>query len=190
MRDAFVVAGALIAVLFAVLGLDFIYRSGLDGLARAEAASATIRNAGLVVGGVAAIVLAGWRSYTAKRQADAAHEQVAAAERDSLDNRYQRAAAMLGDESPAVRMAGADALYFLGLNHPDRYAALVRMVLANFVQVRRKEEQLARDVVVVTGDGRKVREGPPDAAHAEEHVSALTRQFGPLDAIEELLPKQ
>lgn len=92
--------------------------------------SETIRNLGLVAGGVIAIGLALRRSRIAERQAETA-------ERDSLDDKFYRAAEMLGHELLTVRVVGVAALQHLALNHLDRYGWQVVTVLLAFMDLKR-----------------------------------------------------
>ena len=50
--------------------------------------SETLRNAGILIGGVLAFVFAVWRGLVAKRQADAAQRQAETAEQTLLHERY------------------------------------------------------------------------------------------------------
>ena len=70
-------------------------RGGSDGF---ESGSTTVRNVGLVIGGIVAILLAVWRSRVAERQASAAQRQAHTARQTLLNERYQRGAEMLGSE--------------------------------------------------------------------------------------------
>ena len=65
--------------------------------------SETLRNVGLLIAGVLAIVFAGWRAWVAERQADAARGQTETAQKGLLNERYQRGAQMLGSHVLAVR---------------------------------------------------------------------------------------
>ena len=99
-------------------------RDGPDGM---ESGSTTIRNLGLVIGGVVAIVLAVWRSSIAKRQADTA-------EHGLLNERYQRGAEMLGSEVLAVRLGGIYALQRLAQEHPKQYHIQIMRLFCAFAR--------------------------------------------------------
>ena len=61
-----------------------------------ESFSTTLRNVALVIGGVAAILLAMWRSRVSERQATIAQCQAETAQQSLMNERYQRGAEMLG----------------------------------------------------------------------------------------------
>ena len=65
-----------------------------------ESGSATIRNIGLVLAGSLAIPLAIWRAVVADKQASSTQHQTAIAQQGLLNERYQKAAEMLGSEVP------------------------------------------------------------------------------------------
>ena len=90
--------------------------------------SETVRNLGILIGGVIAFVFALWRGWvaerqaaTAQRQAKIALQQAATAERGLLNERYQRGAHMLGSDVLSVRLGGIYALQHLAEDHPDQY---------------------------------------------------------------------
>ena len=177
-REAINLAVAISAPIIVVLCLDTIYRFwDWEAIGDFESASATIRNIGLVVGGVLALGLALWRSHTADRQARVAEGEARRAEREALDGRFQNAAALLADSKPYVRSAGVMGLYELGFRH-RRYADQARVLLRNFCEQRRKEEPDAPMVTIRTA--RKPddeRQGPADAALAEDSAEGLDQLF-------------
>ena len=89
--------------------------------------SETIRNLGLVIGGVIAIQLAIWRSKVAERQADTAQQGL-------LNERYQKGAEMLGSSVPAVRLGGIYALQGLTKEHREQYHVQIMRLLCAFVR--------------------------------------------------------
>jgi len=116
--------------------------------------SATIRNIAIIFVGVGASLLAYWRNLTANRQADLAEEQVRVAhsqiatagkqidvaraqieamQQGQLDERYQRAAELLGNEALGVRIVAIHALSRLGNEYPSRYHLQVMRLLETFV---------------------------------------------------------
>ena len=86
-----------------------------------------LRNIGLLVGGLIAILLAMWRSRVAERQADTAHQGL-------LFDRYQRGAQMLADKAQAVRLGGIYALRRLSENEPTQYHVEVMRLFCAFVR--------------------------------------------------------
>ena len=110
--------------------------------------SETLRNVGLLIGGLLAFVFAVWRALVAKRQANAAQSQANAAQRQAemafvqaettrqslLNERYQRGAEMLGSTVLAVRMGCIDALHRLTEEHPQQYYIQVMELLCAFAR--------------------------------------------------------
>ena len=114
-----------------------------------ESNSTTIRNVGLVIGGIVAILLAVWRSRVAERQADAAQEQARVAQQQAdlaqrglLNERYQRGAEMLGSGILAARLGGIYALQRLAEEHPERYYIQILSLLCAFARYPTKDEAL------------------------------------------------
>ena len=102
----------MVGVLIISGGLSWHYWGALHG--NQDSLSTTIRNLGLVVGGIEAILLAAWRSIVAQRQADTSQQGL-------LNERYQRGAEMLGSEVLPVRLGGIYALERLAAEHPEQY---------------------------------------------------------------------
>ena len=105
-----------------------------DWLSGDESGSATIRNIGLVLAGSLAIPLAIWRAVVADRQASSTQHQTAIAQQGLLNERYQKAAEMLGSEVLSVRMGGIYALQRLAEEHPTQYHVQVIRLLCAFVR--------------------------------------------------------
>ena len=107
-------AGAIGVVLVGgILAWSFWDKIGGD----AESFSTTLRNVAFVIGGVAAILLAVWRSRVSERQAAIAQRQAETAQRQAeiaqhsvLSERSQRGTEMLGSEILSVRLGGIYAL--------------------------------------------------------------------------------
>ena len=109
----------------------------------------TLRNVGLLIGGLLAFVFAGWRAWVAERQANAAKLQAETAfvqaettRQSLLNERYQRGAEMLGSTVLAVRMGGIYDLHRLAEEYPQQYYIQVMELLCAFVRnpVGRKED--------------------------------------------------
>ena len=113
----------------------------------------TLRNAGLLLGGVLAFVFAVWRSIVAERQADTAQvqsataqaqadiaqQQVETAQQGLLNERYQRGAEMLGSPVLSVRLGGIYALERLASSHPQQYYIQISKLLCAFVRLPSKD---------------------------------------------------
>ena len=91
--------------------------------------SETLRNAGLLTGGVLAFVFAVWRGWVAERQANAARSQAETAEQTLLNERYQRGEEMLYSEVPSVQSRGLRLLQELAEDRPDLYHVRVAQLL-------------------------------------------------------------
>ena len=111
-------------ILFCVLGSIFFW-----GRLHSpeESGSATIRNIGLLAAAVIAGILAIWRSAVAERQADTAQQSL-------LNERFQKAADMLGDKNLFVRLGGIYALRALAQENPGRYHLQVMPLFCAFLR--------------------------------------------------------
>ncbi|MCY3957411.1 MAG: pentapeptide repeat-containing protein [Chloroflexi bacterium] len=125
-----------VLILTALLILAIIFREWLQTGPQGdlESGSTTIRNLGLVIGGIVAAVLAVWRSRVAERQASAAHQQAVTAQRSLLNERYQRGAEMLGSDVLSVRLGGIYALDRLAAEQPDNYHIQVMQLFCAFAR--------------------------------------------------------
>ena len=92
-----------------------------------ESGGATIRNVGLVVAGLIAIPLAWWRSSVAAKQAEIAQQSL-------WNERYQKAAEMLGSDVSSVRLGGIYALRTLVEEEPCRYYVQCMRLLCAFAR--------------------------------------------------------
>ena len=112
-----------------------------------DSLSTTIRNLGLVVGGIEAILLAVWRSIVAQRQAAAAQRQADTSQQGLLNERYQRGSEMLGSEILSVRLGGIYALDRLAAAHPEQYHVQVMELFCAFARnpAGRGEEGMATE---------------------------------------------
>ena len=105
-----------------------------DWLAKDESGSATIRNIGLVIAGSLAIPLAIWRAVVADKQASSAQHQTAIAQQGLLNERYQKAAEMLGSDVLSVRIGGIHTLRDLAMERPNQYHVRVMRLLCAFAR--------------------------------------------------------
>ena len=107
--------------------------------------SETLRNVGLLIGGVLAFVFALWRGWVAERQASAAQRQADTAQQSLLNERYERGAEMLGSEVLSVRLAGIYALRLLAEEHPEQYHISIMQLFCAFVVQSSKEGDTSAD---------------------------------------------
>lgn len=127
-----IVTGALSIAAVAVLALLVMFWEWLSG---GDSGSTTIRNLALVLAGVVALCLAGWRSMVADRQAKTAQQGL-------LNERYQKGAEMLGSDVLSVRLAGIYALQRLATEHPEQYHLQVMRLFCAFVRLPTKDQTL------------------------------------------------
>ncbi len=138
-RGSWVVVSVVAVVLLGV----FLSGYHWDWLSQQDAPSAIIRNVGLVIAALVALILAVWRSIVAQEQADTAR-------RSLLEERYQKAAAMLGSELLPVRLGGIDGLCRLARDYPKEFHLQVLGLLSAFV---RYPPPIPVEIFGVTEDG-------------------------------------
>ena len=99
-----------------------------------ESASTTLRNLGLILGAAIGLPIAIWRSIVAERQAEAAHRQSDSAMQILLNDRFQKAAEMLGNpDVESVRIGGIHALARLANEYPGSFHIPVMQLFSAFV---------------------------------------------------------
>ena len=113
-----------------------------------ESGSTTVRTIGFIIAGVVAVVIAVWRGRVANRQAEAARNQVATANRQAtiaqrnlesqqltfLADLCQKATDMLGSPTLAIRLGGIHQLERIAKAHPTEYHVQVMQQLCPFVR--------------------------------------------------------
>ena len=114
---------------------------------RTQPGNEIIRNYGLLAIAFWGAVLAVWRSQIANKQADAANaqaetanRQAETAERGHMNDRYQKAADMIGSKSLSVRLGGIYALDRLALDHPEDYLDPVIKLVCAFARHPTEDE--------------------------------------------------
>lgn len=123
--------GGILLVLSIGLSASWLFWEDLR--AKEESLSSTVRNIGLIIGGIIAVMLTIWRSRVAESQA--------ANDRHSLLNeRYQKGAEMLGSPVLSVRMGGIYALQRLGEEQPSQYHTQILALLCAFVRHPTRDE--------------------------------------------------
>ena len=145
--DGFWWIAAIVAVLLIGVLLTWCFWDELGN--DEESLSATIRNVGLLIGGIIAMLLAVWRSWVAEQQRATAHESL-------LNDKYQRGAEMLGSVVLPVRMGGIHALRRLAETHPEKYHIIVMELFCVFAryptmdpELEPESESLREDVQAV-----------------------------------------
>ena len=132
-----VLATVLVIVWLTLRHWDWLSNAGNDlwgwlgstpsGQDREETNSSTLRNVGVLIAGLFALLIAGWRSWVAGRQAKTA-------EQDLLNDRYQKGAEMLGNDVLSVRLGGIYALQRLADEHPEQYHIQIMRLFCAFVR--------------------------------------------------------
>ena len=92
-----------------------------------ESNSTTVRNLGLIIAAIFALLLALWRGFVANRQSKTA-------QRGLLNERYQKGAEMLGDKVLSVRLGGIYALENLAREHAEDYHIQIVKLFCTFVR--------------------------------------------------------
>ena len=116
------------------IGLTAWQWDWLHGNDPATTSSTTLRNMGLLIAGGLAAVFAIWRGWVAERQSQTAQRQAEIADQNLLNDRYQRAAEMLGSANHSVRLGGIYSLQQLGEDYPERYHVRVMRLFCGFVR--------------------------------------------------------
>ena len=171
----------MVAVLAAGCLFSWVFWQELRG--ENESLSTTLRNLGLIIGGVIAIILAVWRSRVAERQASAAqaqagiaHQQVETAQQGLLNERYQRGAEMLGSPVLSVRLGGIYALGHLAEEYPELYHVQVMQIFCAFVRNPVEDKSV---LVLINIDDEPPHKAPPlreDVQAIMDAISTRTRE--------------
>ena len=126
-------------VVFSVVFWDWVHPNTPAEASR----STTLRNIGLLIGGVLALVFAVWRGWVAERQAVAARRQADTAQRRLQYERYERGTEMLGSDVLSVRLGGIYALNRLAEEFPEQYHIQIMELLCAFVRHPSSEDRTA-----------------------------------------------
>ncbi len=131
-RDAFRWMTGIAIVLATGIFFSWRYWGELHG--DQESLSTTVRNVGVVIGGVIAILLAVWRGTVADRQAKAGQRQSETAQQGLSNERYQKGAEMIGSGVLSVRLGGVYALQRLAEEHPKQYHVQIMRLFCAFAR--------------------------------------------------------
>ena len=94
----------------------------------------TLRNAGLMLAGLLALIFALWRGWVAEQQSVTARRQADIAQQSLLNERYERGAEMLGSPVLSVRLGGIYALRRLAEEHPELYHIQIMELFCAFLR--------------------------------------------------------
>ncbi len=125
-----------LALLIMAIGalLTVMFWDWLHGTAPNSPASTTLRNMGILVGGVLALIFAVWRGLELEKQSLTSHRVADISERNLRNERYQRGAEMLGSDDPSIRLAGIFALQRLAEEFPEEYHIQIMRLFCAFVR--------------------------------------------------------
>ena len=164
--SAFLLLGAGLFVTW--LQWDWLRGGGPEAASNGD----TLRNAGLMLGGIIALVFALWRGWVAQQQLTAAQRQADISQQGMLNERYERGAEMLGSDVLSVRLGGIYALRRLAEEHPEQYHIQIMELLCAFV----------RNPVENTGkrELKSIEESPPHgmSGFLREDVQAVITAIG------------
>ena len=127
--------------------------------------SETLRNVGLMIGGVLAFVFALWRGWVAERQAGTAQQSL-------LNERYQKGAEMLGSDVLSVRLGGIYALERLATEHPQQYHVRIMKLLCAFARRPTRDEDYEIRVAERNANPRKLSSSREDVQAAIDAIGS------------------
>ncbi len=124
---------ALVSITVAVgVGLSLRFWEQLHS--SGDSHSATISNLSFVLGGIVAIEIALWRSIVGERQTAVSQQLAETAQRDMLNQQFQKGAEMLGSDLLSVRLGGIYALRHLAVDHPEQFHVQCMEQLCAFIR--------------------------------------------------------
>ena len=163
MSEGFWIAVLVLVVLVVAICLSVRYWDWLSG-----PSGTTVRNIGLVIASVIAILLAFWRSRVAGRQADAAQRQSETAQGSLMNERYQKGAEMLGSDVLAVRLGGIYALQRLAQERDEYHVPIIRLFCAFVCNPTETEDDGS---AVTNGGNDRSRPPRPDVVALMEAIA-------------------
>lgn len=132
-----------------------------------DSLSTTIRNVGLVVAGVEALLLAAWRSTVAGRQAHTAQQGL-------LNERYQKGAEMMDSSALSVRLGGIYVLRRLAEDHPEQYHIQVMELLCAFARNPTQNIPESQDAEIPDDPYSNYEPSPTSPKFREDVQAAVT----------------
>ena len=136
-----------------------------SGQDREETNSSTLRNVGLLFAGFVALLIAGWRSWVAGRQAKTA-------EQDLLNDCYQKGAEMLGNDVLSVRLGGIYALHYNLESQLNPMGVRVHVVCPGSISTPLKLENIAD---IAKAEGKNPEEAVAKARQELGHPLGVAR---------------
>ena len=121
-----------------------------------ESGSTTIRNIGLVIAGIEALIIVMLRSIVYGRRAESAQQQSETGRRALLNDRHERAVELLANRVLAVRLGGIEALRRLAEEDPQHYHLPVVNQFCAFVHHPTPDPDLIQTFVLDSSQGMGV----------------------------------
>ena len=164
MSSSWWLAGSAAVALVGVVALSIRF---WDWLSAGESGSETIRNIGLLVGGVLALMFATWRSRIAERQANTAQQGL-------FNERYQKGAEMLGSSVSAVRLGGIYTLKRLAAVYPEQCHVQTMELFCAFVRNPATDSTEAKQEGFENGSDVEGRQPSPEVRVREDVQAVIT----------------
>ena len=178
LRSGWLVAAAWAGAVIGIGG--FITYECWDWLIGDANRSAVVRNVVLVLASLIGLPVALWRSWIAQRQA-------ATAEGGLLNERYQKAAEMLGHEHLSVRLGGVYALARMAEEHPVGYHLQIAELFCAYV---RHPPPVAGKAPRNRKRAPRVGMGPLDYPQHRTDIAAIMKAMGTRSARRVVLEKR
>ena len=121
-----------------------------------DSGSTTVRNIGLVIAGIEALIIAMLRSIVYGRQNEAAPQQSETGRRALLNDRHERAVELLANRVLAVRLGGIEALRRLAEEDTQHYHLPVVNQFCAFVRHPTPDPDLIQTFVLDSSQGMGV----------------------------------
>ena len=172
--DLWFIVAAVVAPLTLGVLLIWLWDGSWDwGSGDDESGSTTIRNIGLVLAGIEALIIAMLRSILYGRQNEAAQQQSETGRRALLNDRHERAVELLANRVLAVRLGGIEALRRLAEEDPQHYRLPVVNQLCAFVRHPTPDPDLIQTFVLDSSQGMGV---PIVRDHVQHALVAVGRR--------------
>ena len=147
---------------------DWLRSSGSEAASNSD----TLRNAGLILGGILALVFALWRGWVAEQQSATAQHQANIAQQSLMNEQYERGAEMLGNAVLSVRLGGVYALKRLAEEHPEQYHIQIMELLCAFVRYPTRDSGVVRPPDLHYESDSYMRTLRPDVQEAMQAIGS------------------
>ena len=151
---AFIVVVVLVLALGAACSAIFWGDLSATENGKSESLSTTVRNVMLILAAILALPLAIWRGWVAEQQVKATQDSVDVAHMAISNQRFQAAAAMLGNSHHPVVIGAIQTLDRLARESPENYYRDTMILLTEFVRhppSRQRQRGVDREAPGLTG---------------------------------------